>query len=255
MSLVDDLERCFGTKDLYFVFGIDKNASVKDIASAYRKKSLKVHPDRVEESQKNEATKKFQIIGEVYKILSDSEQRQIYDESGRIPSREGADIVDWSQFWASRFGNLEDTIKKFTDEYWESQQEEEDLKESYLKHKGDMGKIIEDIYCRPLDHEPRYRLLIEKWISEKTVPKYQAFIKETKAQRLKRKRKYQREASIASKNARVFEDNVDNSVLSIANLITQRNEDRRRKQDAFLDNLAAKYAAPKKRKKGQTSKK
>ena len=34
------------------------------------------------QSEKEEATKKFQVLGKVYAILSDSEKKAVYDESG-----------------------------------------------------------------------------------------------------------------------------------------------------------------------------
>lgn len=50
---------------------------------AYYKQSLKVHPDRVTEGEKEEATEKFQTLGKVYSVLSDKEKRKIYDETGK----------------------------------------------------------------------------------------------------------------------------------------------------------------------------
>ncbi len=52
------------------------------VKRAYYKQSLKVHPDRVGEEEKENATEKFQTLGKVYSILSDSEKRKIYDETG-----------------------------------------------------------------------------------------------------------------------------------------------------------------------------
>lgn len=52
------------------------------VKKAYHKASLKYHPDRVNEDQKDEATKKFQYLGKIYSILSDKEKRKIYDETG-----------------------------------------------------------------------------------------------------------------------------------------------------------------------------
>ena len=45
--------------------------------------SLKVHPDRVTGKEKDSATKKFQTLGRVYQILSDSDLRSVYDETGK----------------------------------------------------------------------------------------------------------------------------------------------------------------------------
>ena len=51
---------------------------------AYYKQSLKVHPDRVGEDEKENATEKFQTLGKVYSVLSDKEKRKIYDETGKF---------------------------------------------------------------------------------------------------------------------------------------------------------------------------
>ena len=52
------------------------------VKKGYHKVSLKVHPDRVSAKDKEEATKKFQILGRVYSILSDENKRGVYDETG-----------------------------------------------------------------------------------------------------------------------------------------------------------------------------
>lgn len=53
------------------------------VRKAYHKLSLLVHPDRVEEKEKIEATEKFKVLGKIHSILSDKEKRAIYDESGK----------------------------------------------------------------------------------------------------------------------------------------------------------------------------
>ena len=50
--------------------------------SAYYKTSLKVHPDRVAVERKDAATRNFQTLGKVYIVLSDTERRKLYDETG-----------------------------------------------------------------------------------------------------------------------------------------------------------------------------
>ena len=53
------------------------------VKKGYHKVSLKVHPDRVPEEGKEEATLKFQTLGKVYCILSNKEKRAVYDETGK----------------------------------------------------------------------------------------------------------------------------------------------------------------------------
>ena len=52
------------------------------VKKGYHKTSLKCHPDRVREDDKEKATRKFQTLGKVYAVLSDKETRVIYDETG-----------------------------------------------------------------------------------------------------------------------------------------------------------------------------
>lgn len=62
------------------------------VKRAYRKASLQCHPDRVSSSEKENATRKFQVLGKVYSILSDKEKRAVYDESGN------GSLSRWSGF-------------------------------------------------------------------------------------------------------------------------------------------------------------
>lgn len=55
------------------------------VKKAYYKLSILWHPDRFSlknEEEKQLATQKFQIFSKIYNILSDSEQRKIYDTTG-----------------------------------------------------------------------------------------------------------------------------------------------------------------------------
>ena len=62
------------SKDLYQVLGVKRDASEKEIKSAYRKLALKYHPDR---NQNNPAAAdKFKEVSAAYDILGDSEKRK-----------------------------------------------------------------------------------------------------------------------------------------------------------------------------------
>lgn len=73
------------TKNYYDVLGVDKNATQSDIKKAFRKLSLKYHPDRQQgksDKEKKEAEEKFKEIGEAYETLSDENKRKAYDNPG-----------------------------------------------------------------------------------------------------------------------------------------------------------------------------
>lgn len=64
-------------KDYYKILGVKKDATSEDIKKAYRKLSVKWHPDRNQGSK--EAESKFKEIAEAYSVLGDEEKRKEYD--------------------------------------------------------------------------------------------------------------------------------------------------------------------------------
>lgn len=52
------------------------------VKRAYHRCSLKVHPDRVPENEKVEATEKFKVISAIHSVLSNKSKREIYDKTG-----------------------------------------------------------------------------------------------------------------------------------------------------------------------------
>src|ERR1700738_1499965 len=67
-------------KDYYKILGVSKNASEKEIRSAYRKLARQYHPD-VNPGDKA-AEDKFKEINEANEVLGDPEKRKKYDELG-----------------------------------------------------------------------------------------------------------------------------------------------------------------------------
>lgn len=82
-------------KDYYKILGVDKNATEKEIKSAYRKLARKYHPDV--NPNNPEAQERFKDINEAYQVLSDPEKRKKYDQLG----------ANWRQ-WERMGGRPED---------------------------------------------------------------------------------------------------------------------------------------------------
>lgn len=74
-------------QDYYAILGLSKDASDKEIKSAYRQLSKKYHPDKNPGDE--EAHHKFIEVGEAYDILGDSEKRQKYDQFGADAFKNG----------------------------------------------------------------------------------------------------------------------------------------------------------------------
>lgn len=74
-------------KDYYYILGVKSNSTEKEIKSAYRKLSLKFHPD------KNEGDKffeeRFKEINEAYEILGDIHKRKEYDSNSQDKTEKG----------------------------------------------------------------------------------------------------------------------------------------------------------------------
>ncbi|XP_072954567.1 chaperone protein dnaJ 49-like [Typha angustifolia] len=78
-------------KDYYQILGLEKGCTVDDVRKAYRKLSLKVHPDKNKAPGAEEA---FKVVSKAFRCLSDEESRKRYDLVGtdepsysRVPTR------------------------------------------------------------------------------------------------------------------------------------------------------------------------
>ena len=67
-----------GFKDYFKILGISRNATDKEIKSAFRKLARQFHPDL--HPHDNEAESKFKEINEAYEILSDENRKKSYEE-------------------------------------------------------------------------------------------------------------------------------------------------------------------------------
>lgn len=68
-------------KDYYEILGVEKSCSAEDIRKAYRKLSLKVHPDKNKAPGAEDAFKK---VSKAFKCLSEEGSRRQYDQTGHV---------------------------------------------------------------------------------------------------------------------------------------------------------------------------
>ena len=74
-------------RDDYDVLGINKTANTEEIKSAYRKLSVKYHPDK--NPGNKSAEDKFKEASEAYGILSDKSKKENYDNFGHAAFANG----------------------------------------------------------------------------------------------------------------------------------------------------------------------
>jgi DnaJ-class molecular chaperone len=95
------------SQNYYDILGVDKQASDDEIKKAFRKLSLKFHPDR--NNSDPVATEKFKEINEAHETLTSPEKRQQYDfqSSGGFPmggGDMGAEMHDINNIFRAFFG-------------------------------------------------------------------------------------------------------------------------------------------------------
>ncbi|KAL2828663.1 DnaJ domain-containing protein [Aspergillus cavernicola] len=128
--------------DYYKALGVSPNANQREIRIAYKRESLKSHPDRVPEGspEKSARTRKFQEINDAYYTLSDDTRRREYDarrnleqemnEEEEVPRADGG---FWSSFGFGSADREERANEQFGSAF------EEMLREEGLDGDGSQG--------------------------------------------------------------------------------------------------------------------
>ncbi|KAJ8548432.1 hypothetical protein K7X08_032535 [Anisodus acutangulus] len=107
VTIVREIKR---KKDYYDILGLEKGCSVEDVRKAYRRLSLKVHPDKNKAPGAEEA---FKMVSKAFQCLSDEESRKRYESFGsedpvylrRPPTRHhhAADDIDPEEIFRNFF--------------------------------------------------------------------------------------------------------------------------------------------------------
>ncbi|KIL00757.1 hypothetical protein PAXRUDRAFT_821339 [Paxillus rubicundulus Ve08.2h10] len=75
--------------NLYETLGIGRNATAQEIRTAYRRKALETHPDRLPQgasaTEKAASEEMFRKVNNAYEVLSDPQSKQAYDQHGVWP--------------------------------------------------------------------------------------------------------------------------------------------------------------------------
>jgi molecular chaperone DnaJ len=91
-------------RDYYEVLGVKREASDRDIATAYRKLAVKYHPDS--NPGDAETVERFKEAAEAYEILSDAEKRARYDRFGHAGTEQYAHHFETPEDIFEAFGDI-----------------------------------------------------------------------------------------------------------------------------------------------------
>jgi len=102
--------------EYYVLLDVPKTASTEEIRTAYKRQSLRTHPDRIPNAtpeEKKLATERFQAMADAYYVLGDPARRREYDillssrpASSRSsdPESSGAFFADFARYFSGGAG-------------------------------------------------------------------------------------------------------------------------------------------------------
>ncbi|XP_055921179.1 J domain-containing protein CG6693 [Eupeodes corollae] len=239
-SLLECCEKYFNTRNLYELLEIPKESLEKDIKKAYYKISLKVHPDRVPEDEKEIATEKFKVLGKVHQVLTDKNKKALYDEQGVIEDDdEEGSLSTWLELWKKIFKPITtEEIENYEKEYVGSELERADIKKAYVGGKGCINHIINSVPFIAVEDEPRLKEIVQEMIDAEEVPEFKIFTNEPAAKRKRRHQKYAREKVESDELKKKIKQS---SNLTLEQQIMKRQESRQNSFSSLMDKLIEKY--------------
>ena len=88
--------------DWYEVLGVEEDATDRQIKKAFRKLSVKYHPDKNKGNK--EAQEKFQLINNAYEVLGNPDKRVLYDAGGQKMVTQNEQSANQMDPFAAFFG-------------------------------------------------------------------------------------------------------------------------------------------------------
>lgn len=107
-------------KDYYAILAVEKTCSVEEIRKAYRKLSLKVHPDKNKAPGAEEAFKK---VSKAFKCLSEEDSRRHYDQTGL------ADEFEYNQQH-----NVRQRTRRTTNDFFDNEFDPDEIFRAFFGH-------------------------------------------------------------------------------------------------------------------------
>ncbi|XP_020109224.1 chaperone protein dnaJ 6-like [Ananas comosus] len=225
-------------KSLYEILGVERSASQQEIKKAYHKLALRLHPDKNPGDE--EAKEKFQLLQKVISILGDEEKRALYDQTGIADDDAlvGKAAENLQEFFRSMYKRVtEADIEEFEANYRGSDSEKKDLKDLYIKLKGDMNRLFCSMICSdPKLDSHRFKDIIDEAIED-------GELKSTKAYAKWAKRVSQMEPPTDPLKRRVKSKKKQKETEDLALAIMQRRTQRKEQFDSIISSIMGKHDA------------
>ena len=238
--------------DLYAVLRVEKDASLVEITKAYRRLALRFHPDR-----NAKGMEKFQQVSIAYEVLSDDNQRAVYDATGSFEGS-GETMPDELAKKAQEFrldeDRVGDMINNFYDNYAGSPEEEADLIESYNKTDGNFAKMIarDMIFRNERGEVTRFKELLEKLIRQRKITTTLEYNKTANKEKVRKmEMKFEKERYEADEMLEEMEKDrkasrKDNQVSNLKALMLNRHQKQQKAFESQIKSLEDKYVTGKK---------
>lgn len=239
----------------YKALGLEPAASPLEVKKAYKRLSLKFHPDKVQQKGGDVDTTAFPQIQFAYSILLDPVKRKRYDTTGSL-GLSGEDILeeifDWKEYFQSMTEVLTiDMIEEDRTRYQGSQEERDDILHNFAYYEGDFLRLFEVIPHLEFDEAAEQRVfqIIEHGVAlgeielDKTMARTWEKYKKSRKTKVKQLlKKMAKEAKQAAAYAKKLGQKRVSNENDLKAMIQRKNA---KGLDNLISNLEAKYGGKK----------
>ena len=176
--------------------------------------------------------------------------RKVYDETGTLITDDDSfesftSFDDYVDYWRQLFPKVtEQKLNDFFEKYTNSIEEEDDLKQIYVRFEGDMDLVYE--YHFGYDDEYRIENILNRLIENGDIPAFDLFCNEPKSKKMKRMKRIEKEHQQSKKEEtkrKKQKTTSDNDQSSLIMAIQQRSKSN---FGNMISNLEEKYSKKKK---------